>query len=118
MPLFRWKPGGLSPLAMSRVLLRALGYYGDSVAVGVATCRRSRGCEERFGLSGGPPFVPSHPDGVTVRSGSSPLSSNELATIGFRVSASFPRGRHGSGGLELKQCSLARGQPCWRTSRR
>jgi len=36
---------------MSWALPQALGYYGDSVAMGVATVRRSLGCEDRFGLS-------------------------------------------------------------------
>src|SRR5262249_49842060 len=53
----RLKPWDLSPFVMSWALPQALGYYGDSVAVGVATFRRSRGCEGRFGLSVGPPFV-------------------------------------------------------------
>jgi hypothetical protein len=53
-------------LAMSRALPRALGYYGDSVAVGVATGRRSLGCGERFGLPGGPPFVRCHPHWATA----------------------------------------------------
>ena len=56
---------------MSWALPQALDYYGDSVAVGVATGRRSLGCQEWFGLSVGPPFVRvpllGVPSGVEVR---------------------------------------------------
>ena len=34
----------LSPFVVSWALPQALGYYGDSVAVGITACRRSRGC--------------------------------------------------------------------------
>jgi hypothetical protein len=84
-----------------------------SVAMGVATVRRSRGCVERFGLSLGPPLVRVSPHWGPVRRGrSSWLSSNEPTNAGSRVSASFPRDKQGPGGLELKQYSFARGQPC------
>ena len=56
---------------MSWALPQALGYYEDSVAVDVTTGRRSLGCEARFGLSVGPPFVRipliGVPSGVEVR---------------------------------------------------
>ena len=87
----RWELWDLSPFTMSRALPQALGYYGDSVAVGVTTGRRSLGSVERFGLSVGPPFVRAPPHWGTVRSGRSWLSSNEPTTTGARVSASFPR---------------------------
>jgi hypothetical protein len=38
---------------MSWALPLALGYYGESVAMGVAAFRRPLGCVERFGLSVG-----------------------------------------------------------------
>src|SRR5262245_44041138 len=97
---------------MSWALPQAFGYYEDSVAVGAATVRRSLGCEDRFGLSVGPPFVRCHPHWDTVWPGSSLLSSYQRTTARFRVSASFPKGVPDPGGLEFKQCSLARRQPC------
>jgi hypothetical protein len=42
----------------------------------------------------------------------SSLTPNEPTMTRVRVSASFPRGAPFPGGLEFKQCSLTRGQPC------
>ena len=91
---------------------QALGYYEDSVALGVTAVRRSLGCEDRFGLSVEPPFVHCHPHGATVWPGSSQFSSNEPTTARSRVSASFPRDRQSPGGREFKQYSFARRRPC------
>jgi dienelactone hydrolase len=63
----------LGPVLLHHILAlpQALGYYKDSVAMGVTTVRRSLGCEDRFGLSVGPPFIRCHPHWVTVWPGSS-----------------------------------------------
>src|SRR5262245_24865215 len=97
---------------MSWALPQALGYYGDSVAIGVATLRRSHGCDERFGLPVGPPFVLCHPHWDTVCGGSSPLEQFQPATASSRVSASFPRDSPGPGRTGVQAM-----QPCpWAAS--
>src|SRR3954465_12360413 len=107
----------LSPFVVSWALPQALGYYGDSVALGITAGRRSRGC-----LSG-----PVHVSGLrsslapthcrVCPAGRSWGAKHSPREAGIRVSASFPGGdRSHPLGLEFKQSSLAHAWPNSRTS--
>src|SRR5262249_44743746 len=80
----------LSPFVMSWALPQALGYYGDSVALGITAGRRSRGCRSGplhvEGLRSS--LAPAHCRVCPV--GRSRRRSADPRETGIRVSASFP----------------------------
>ena len=80
----------LSPFVMSWALPQALGYYGDSVAVGMTACRRSRGCLSGlvhvWGLRSS--LAPTHCR--VCPAGRSRGAKHSPREAGIRVSAPFP----------------------------
>jgi hypothetical protein len=101
---------------MSWVLPQALGYYGDSVAIGVTTRRRSHGCNDWFGPHLGSPFVRCPPHWGAVWPGSSAAAYTSVADgqiPGFSIFPERfdrPRRDWGSSSIALPMCGLADGR--------